>query len=318
MERAPVRPPVIKHLELKVGLLLAFTLILLLAFAAYALYARGAFERSQTLVLITDNAEGVSVGMSLTFSGFPVGQVKRIALTDAGRARIEINIPVKDARWLREDSLFTLEKSLVGGAKIRAHTGNLDGPPLPDGAEREIYVGDAMEDITAIIQRVRGITENIERMTATDASLNQSLAHVSTITGRMAGEYGVVGGLMGQPENARKVVDAVSEANALLKSLQGVSLKVDGMLAKADEQVFGNAGLLPEAQQAARQVTALLGDLRASLAKVDVILKDTQGATADLATLRAEVDDSLRKVNHLIGEINRKWPFARDVEIKLP
>ena len=41
-------------------------------------------------------------------------------------------------------------------------------------------------------------------------------------------------------------------------------------------------------------------------------------STADLATLRSEVDDSLRKVNHLINEINRKWPFARDVEIKLP
>ena len=276
MEQAPVRPPVIKHLELKVGLLLALTLILLLAFAAYALHARGAFERSQTLVLITDDAEGVSVGMNLTFSGFPVGQVKRIALTDAGRARIEIGIPIKDARWLRADSLFTLEKSLVGGAKIRAHSGDLTSPPLPDGAEREIYVGDAMEDINAIVQRVRGIAENIERMTAADASLNRSLAHASEITGRMTGEHGVLGGLMGRPENARQVVDAVSQANALL------------------------------------------GELRGSLARVDGILKETQGATANLATLRAEVDDSLHKVNHLIGEINRKWPNARDVEIKLP
>jgi phospholipid/cholesterol/gamma-HCH transport system substrate-binding protein len=37
-----------------------------------------------------------------------------------------------------------------------------------------------------------------------------------------------------------------------------------------------------------------------------------------MARLRADVDDSLRKINHLINEINRKWPFARDVEIRTP
>jgi phospholipid/cholesterol/gamma-HCH transport system substrate-binding protein len=40
-------------------------------------------------------------------------------------------------------------------------------------------------------------------------------------------------------------------------------------------------------------------------------------ATADLDTLRAEVESSLRKVGRLVDEINRKWPFARDAELKL-
>jgi phospholipid/cholesterol/gamma-HCH transport system substrate-binding protein len=30
------------------------------------------------------------------------------------------------------------------------------------------------------------------------------------------------------------------------------------------------------------------------------------------------VDASLRKVEHLVNEINRKWPFKRDTELKLP
>ena len=332
MERAPVRPPVIKNLELKVGLLLAMTLFLAVAFVVYALYARGAFERTQRLVLVADNAEGVSVGMNMTFSGFPIGEVKRMDLTDQGKVRVEMAIPVKDARWLRSSSVFTLEKSLVGGAKLRAFTANLQDEVLKDGAERPLLVGDAMEEINAIIRKVHGIADNLERMTNADSSINRSLAHVQTVAERMAGEQGVMGGLLGSPENAHKVVDALDRANALLKSLNGVSLKVDGMLAKADQQVFGQDGVMPEAQKAARQVNALLGDVRESLKKADAILKEAQaaaanvnaitadvkGATTDLATLRAEVDDSLRKVNHLINEINRKWPFARDMEIKLP
>ena len=39
---------------------------------------------------------------------------------------------------------------------------------------------------------------------------------------------------------------------------------------------------------------------------------------ADLVSLRSEVERSLRKTTQLIEEINRKWPFARDTEIKLP
>jgi phospholipid/cholesterol/gamma-HCH transport system substrate-binding protein len=323
---------VIKNLEFKVGLLLALTLFLAIAFAVYALYARGAFERTQRVTLVADNAEGVSVGMKLTFSGFPIGQVERMTLSETGKVRIDMAVPVKDARWLRETSIFTLEKSLVGGVKLRAYSTSLTDPALPDGAERSLLVGDAMEQINGIIQRVKAILANIEHLTAPDSSISQSLANVKQVTERMAGEHGVLGGLLGRPEDARKVVDAIDQANTLLKSLNGVSLKVDGMLLKADQQVFGEAGVMPEAQLAVRQVNALLGDIRESLKKADAILREAQGAvtnvnaitadvkgaTTDLASLRAEVDDSLRKVNHLINELNRKWPFARDVEIRLP
>ena len=48
------------------------------------------------------------------------------------------------------------------------------------------------------------------------------------------------------------------------------------------------------------------------------ISANARGATDDLAGLRAEVDASLRKVGALIDEVNRKWPFKRDSELKLP
>jgi phospholipid/cholesterol/gamma-HCH transport system substrate-binding protein len=34
--------------------------------------------------------------------------------------------------------------------------------------------------------------------------------------------------------------------------------------------------------------------------------------------LRADVESNLRKVESLVNEIQRKWPFARDTEIRLP
>lgn len=325
MERAPVRAPLIKNLEFKVGLLLVLTLALAAGFLTYALYARGVFERTQHLTLITDNAEGIDVGMSMSYAGFPVGRVEGFDLTEAGRVRISMAIPVKDARWLRESSIFTLEKSILGGAKIKALTTELDDPALPDGAERQLLTGDTAKELPEIIAEVKSILINVRNMTTDDSSLNQSLANVQTMTERMTGEYGVVGGVLGAPENARKVVQAIDRANTLLASLNGVSLKVDTMLAKTDQHLYGQNGVMNEAQKAVQQINTLLTDVRESLKKADAILANGQTisagvkeATADIATLRAQVDDSLAKVNHLVNELNRKWPFARDVELNLP
>src|SRR2546422_5231429 len=42
------------------------------------------------------------------------------------------------SKWLRASSIFTLERGIVGGARIRAFSGNLQDPPLPDDAERQV------------------------------------------------------------------------------------------------------------------------------------------------------------------------------------
>jgi phospholipid/cholesterol/gamma-HCH transport system substrate-binding protein len=82
---------------------------------------------------------------------------------------------------------------------------------------------------------------------------------------------------------------------------------------------------MKDAQATVVQLNAMLAEARTSLKKVDAILIDAQAvganakaATADLGVLRADVESSLRKVDHLINEINRKWPFKRDAELKLP
>jgi phospholipid/cholesterol/gamma-HCH transport system substrate-binding protein len=56
----------------------------------------------------------------------------------------------------------------------------------------------------------------------------------------------------------------------------------------------------------------------AVLAEAQGIGANVRGATTDLGSLRAEVEANLRKIEGMINELNRKWPFARDTEVKLP
>ena len=135
----PAAVPPARHLELKAALLLALLLALVGGTALYLMYARGVFEQTQRLVLLVDDSEGVRVGMDLTFSGFPIGRVRRVELAPEGTARIVVDVPRQDAHWLRTSSQFTLVRSLVGGTNLRAYSGILTDPPLPADAMRSAW-----------------------------------------------------------------------------------------------------------------------------------------------------------------------------------
>jgi phospholipid/cholesterol/gamma-HCH transport system substrate-binding protein len=310
-------PPPVRHLELKAALLLVLLVALIGGAALYLMYARGVFEQTQRVVLLVDDSEGVRVGMDMTFSGFPIGRVRSVELSPEGNARILIDVPKKDAHWLRTSSMFTLVRGLVGGATLRAYSGVLTDPLLPDGAERKVLVGDTAAELPIVVAAARELIGNLSKLTSSESSLAGSLDNVKTLTEKMNGPQGAMGALLGNEADAKKIADALERVNTLLA-------RVDRMAAKADAQVLGPDGLVAGSRTTVAQLNAVLADTRGTLKKVDAILAEVQAvagnareATTDLGALRGEVDATVRKVESLVDEVNRKWPFARDTELKL-
>jgi len=305
---APDEP---RHVEAKALILLAAIGLLIAAFIVYVMYARGVFEQTQRLTLVADNSEGVIPGMDMTFAGFPIGRVRQVNLGADGKVNILVDIPRKDAKWLRTTSVYTLESSVVGETRLRAFSGILTDPPLPEGAQRPVLRGDAMAEIPPLLATARTLLDNLATLTQSGSSIDNTLANVETLSGRLNGKYGVLGTALGGDAEAQK----------LLQTLQ----RVDTLLAKTDRRVFGKNGVMDDTQAAMKELNGVLQDARTTLQKVDAVLVEaqavganTRAATQDLGRLRGEVDASLRKVNRLVDDINRKWPFKSDTEIKLP
>ena len=315
----PELAPAASHLEFKATLLLIVLLLLVGGAAIYLSWARGAFESTQQLVLVAEDSEGVGVGMDLTFAGFPIGRVRRIELAPDGNARIVVDVPVKDAHWLRTSSVFAIQRGVVGNTNIRAYTGVLTDPPLPDGATRTVLRGDAAAEIPRLMAEARQLLSNLNAISAEGSSVNESLANLKAFTAKLNAPGGAMGALLGGDAQAAKLQTTLDRTNTLLARL-------DGLAAKADTQVFGNDGVMRDAKQTVQQLNNVLGDARASLGRVDAVLEEAKAvganarvATADLGALRADVETSLRNIDALIQEVNRKWPFAKkDAELKLP
>ena len=314
---APERPAPVPNLEFKAALLLALFVALVAGTVLYLLYARGSFEPTQQLVLVADDSEGVRVGMDLSFAGFPVGRVRRIELAPDGAARIIVEVPLRVAHWLRETSVFVLLRNVVGSASLRAYSGVLTDPPLPDGAQRKVLVGDTGAELPLLVSNARALMQNLTQLSSSDSALAASLKNVQTLTERLNEPRGAAGVLLGDGAEARKLATALDRVNQLLARLDGIAVK-------ADAQVLGPAGLVHESRATVLQLNAMLGDARTTLKRVDAVLAEAQAvatnarvATNDLGALRSEVDATVRKVEQLVDEVNRKWPFARDTELKL-
>lgn len=279
----PSANPEIPHAEAKAAGLLLLTLLLVLAFVGYVMQARGVFDDNQHLLLVAENAEGVAVGNDLSFSGFPIGRVTRIELGDDGKAHIHIDVPLRDARWLRSSSVFTLERGVVGGARLRAYSGVLDDPQLEDGARRDVLIGDAASGVPELVATMHKLIDNVARLTAAESALSATLANLQQFSATLNGRHGALGALLGNERDVARVLAALEESRALL---------VDAR--------------------------ASLNKLDAALVDVKAITGNARAASEDLDALRAEVDLNLRKVSGMVDELNRKWPFARERELKLP
>jgi phospholipid/cholesterol/gamma-HCH transport system substrate-binding protein len=181
-------------------------------------------------------------------------------------------------------------------------------------------VGDTAAQLPVLLSSAQELIANLNRLTGEQSALAGTLANLQALTEKLNGPQGAAGALLGKDLDPKKVAGTVDRVNALLARL-------DGIAARADAQVLGPAGLLPETRAAVVQLQAMLGDARGTLKKVDALLAEAQAVagnvregTDDLSSLRREVDATVRKVESMVDEVNRKWPFAKDAkesELKL-
>lgn len=312
-------------LHFKVGLFAAASLLLGVLFVGYLLHARGFFEDTYRLQLAASSADGVAPGVPLAFSGIEIGRVTALGLNENGGIIIQLELLARNAKWLKETSTFTLDKPIVGGAKIRVDSPDLSAPDLPENSTMLLLTSDVTKDIPVLVERVKAILDNVEHLTRKDGEINATLANVKTVTGRMTGEYGLLEGLLGSPEKARAVTDSLDKTRALISKLDSLALKVDGMAGKTDQWLFAPGGVAGQTNEALGQVRLMLVDAQSSLKKADALMAnaveisaDVKGGTQDIAKLRAEIDDAVRKASALVNDISKLWPFKHEPEVKLP
>lgn len=287
-----------KKVEFKVGVFVVITTLLILTSVLYIAYSKGFFSKEDTFTISSKSGEELTEGMPVYFSGFKIGRIEKLELSDQGVVLVKIRIPDQHVKWIKSSSIFSINKPLIGSSKLIVTTPNLNSPAL------------SSQNIPEIV-RIDNIDETIKRVQPTLEKVDKVVSNIEKITANLAKKDSIVEMVVGDPESARSIRESI-------KTTQGILAKVDTLLAKTDDQVYGSDGVLLLVRKILKDFILKLEKMNTALDNVTKMSSDATDSTKDLKLLRAEIDSTVNAIGNLVNEIDKKIPFKKEPEIKLP
>jgi phospholipid/cholesterol/gamma-HCH transport system substrate-binding protein len=104
--------------EFKVGMLTAVSLTILIMGYNFMLGKDNPLQRGREFVVYYDSSRGLSVGTSVIYNGFRIGQLTSLQLVNDGQA-IEAKIEISSDLKIPKDSKLKVESELLGGQKMK-------------------------------------------------------------------------------------------------------------------------------------------------------------------------------------------------------
>jgi len=315
-----------RKVEFKVGLFIVVMTLLIGAFIGYVAYKKGVFTKIRTFTLSSKSGEDLTEGMPVTFSGFTIGRVSNLELSERGIVLIRIKVPDRHARWLRADSRFIISKPLIGASRLMVLTEKLDSPPLTEESLPEVMtvadISEMMAKVTSILEKVNQIASSLDsmakRLSDPQGDVNKILRNAAVVTAKLSQKNSLIEMAVGDQQSVQSLHEAIRNIKDIVQQVQSILKNVEGLTVKTDEKVYGKEGVLPLAIKILQDVLAKLEKLNKSFDNINKISTDAAGATTDLSSLRIEIDTTLDAIKKLVAELNDKISFKKAPEIKLP
>jgi len=305
--------------NLKVGLFLAITALMMVLFLSYMAYKKGLFEAEHTFTLSSKTGEDLAEGMPIHFAGFRIGRVDQLELNDQGLVIIKIKVPRRHVKWIRTNSVFSLYKPLIGSPRLIVSTENLNSPILPEDKVLEVVVvndiNEAIKQLTPIIEEVGKIVSHIEAITRNladpNGSVNKILRNAEQVTANFTDKKSIAEMALGDPETVKSLYDSV-------KKIRDILTRLDDMAGKTDVQLYGKDGVLPLVRSILADVLVKLEKLNKALDNVTQVTSDAAASTKDLHLLRSDIDSAVQSIGKTVEDLDRIVPLKKEREIKLP
>jgi len=316
----------IQKLELRVGLFLIIASVMIAASIGYVAYKKDFFANIHTLTLAAKSGEDLTEGMPVVFSGFKIGTVHALELSNDGSVLIKIKISDRHMKWLRTNSSFIVNKPLIGSARIVVVTDNLHSPILTSAQVPEVTnvsdISETIKQARPLLDKVNRIASNVEVITATvaapEGSVQKMLAHTEKLMNNLAQKKSIVEMAIGNQESLDALYAAMKQTKDITSQVEGILQKADAMAAKTDAMVYGDEGTLPIINKSLKDVLAKLQTLNITVDNINKLSTDAAASTSDLKGLREQIDATVFSLNELVKEIEHKIPFKKAPEIKLP
>lgn len=298
-----------KIIERKVGLFLTTILLLTLISSIFVAYKKGIFEEYFFVTIASKSGDAISKQMPVVFSGFEIGRVSSIELSDNAEVIIKAKISSKHIKWVNNSSEFILEKPLIGTTKIVVKTPTLQASELDPHTIKNLKVVDGIDEViakvTPVVEKAEIVVANIEKIT-TELAEKESL--IAMVTGNNK---------------------SGNDLTKTMESAHRITLSIEKMLNNIDGSIYGENGVIADIKELTYKINQILTNVeeisKNATDPADNILQNIEKITADIAEMsgdlnrtKDEIDLALKNTNDLLIEVENLVPFKDKKEVKLP
>ncbi len=314
----------------------AFVIVLLLGglgFVVWLAKFQSDGDEVRYELIFTDAVTGLSEASPVRYAGVRVGEVATLRLDPDEPERVQVIIQVLDSTPVKADTTASMEfEGLAGGRYILLEGGSRSAPPpetepgrrYPRIDTKPSSISEVIEGAPAMVAAAQRVLEQVEKLVSNRniESLSNSLDHLESVTGTVAGRTAEIDGLI---QNASQTMQDISrstselaglaselrgDANTIAASTERTLGAIENLANNLDGAVDANAGelqrTLVEVRGAASSISSLSQQVNAMVAENREPLRDfTATGLYELAGLLNQMKTLVTRLNSVTTEVER-------------
>ena len=309
--------------ELRVGVFMLSLFALVAGILAYVGIEKNLFADRTSYWVLSTTGENVERGIPVRLSGFRVGQVDEVNLTQVGRVLIEIEILDKYSEWMRTDTqVILVQGGFIGKTYLNLVPGSKDKPLLEEDATIQLTRVGGLDEIVAearpVIDDLKEIVANVNDITLQfldpQGAPQKIVGNLEAMSADLRSDKGLVGYLTRSPEPVQKLDSLLATGERLMQSVTRLSdeatNRVEDLAPLQDEAVL----LVKEVNSFVKELKAFREDIKPAVDNAVAITEDVRGASKDLESLRAKTEYTIRLGTDLLQRLRTTWPLSRGAE----
>lgn len=299
-------------MKLAVGVFVIVFSVLLLVLTYVILQKKGVFEEKLSYHFYTQSAESLHIGMPVHYSGFEIGAITNIKLTESGAVLVNFDVKKEHVKWIRRNTVLRLEKPLIGSPSIDVLT-TMESPELEAGSSLSIVVQDDINDIINKIEPVIKDLQNIvisvntmtEKLASDEGDLFVTLKHLETYSDKLVEDNALLTTLTGDPESTQQLKTSLAEAEQTLTSLHAMAADL-------------NRSVIVPSDDVMQQLDTILKDVSHKLQTLEGTVEAIGSYDTDLIELKGDIRAGVNKATNLIDRVNTMLGDEKPAEAPLP
>lgn len=270
-----------RGLEIKIGVLVALALAGIIVIIVFIGVQKDIFTHKYRIFFTSESGAGFKEGMPVKLSGFKIGRIKTIELTDAAHVKVTIEINKKYEKWVRSTSEARIGKEgLIGDAFIEIALGAPGGSVLADGDEIRYYKTGGMEalveEVKPILNEIKGI---IHYVNDPKGDLRASISNIREFTAELKDTRAGIDKLITNLD--ARTGPVLSSAAITVKNLESVSQGLAPVATKLNvilDKTVDSADKLNSGLQSFKTFT---GALAKEAPRIEGVVTNAQEAAAE-------------------------------------